>query len=451
MISAFRPVLGIYAGMFGVAVLVAALPCTGVAQTFDQAKLDAFLDRLDTRQKAMGSLVLAKDGAIIYSRAIGYGQMSAAERKPLTPSSRFGIASITKTFTAVMVLQLVEEGRLSLTDPLEKFFPQVPNAAKITIEQILSHRSGIPNVMPARDSRRNAGTRLSREEMLALIVNEAPEFEPDTRQSYSNSGYFILGLVVEKVTGKSYADALQERITARIGLHDTYLVAERIDVSKRESLTYWRLGDEWKPGRETHPVIFEIVSTPSDMARFVAALFERKLISQPSLDKMTTIRDGEGLGIVTFEFAGRKFYGNTGGGDNYGTWLAYQPEEKLAISYATNAKVYPVAKIISGVADIYFQRPFQIPALESIDVSPEILDQYVGAYSLPGGTARAIISRDGATLFFQPPGESNAVALEATSEDEFQIEGVAVFKFDIARKQVTVKRRGGERVFSKVE
>ena len=366
------------------ALLMLALSTAGFAQTLDKAKLDQFFDRLAEKNKAMGSLVIAKDGDVLYTRAIGYGQINGAEKKPLTAASRFAIASITKTYTAVMILQLVEEGKLKLTDTLDKFFPQIPNAKKITIAQILAHRSGIPNVINGQQPRRDVRVPMSKDEMLALIVKATPDFEPDSKQAYSNSGYFVLDLILEKVTGKSYAQALEERITSKIGLKDTYMVAATVDVNKNESLTYWRFGNAWKPGRETHPVIFEIVSTPSDMAKFIEALFDLKLISRESLDRMKTIRDGEGLGIVTFTFAGKTFYGNTGGGDNYGSWLMYEPEEKLAVAYTTNAKVYPVADIVSGVVDIYYNRPFEIPALDSIAVSPEILDKYVGVYSSPG-------------------------------------------------------------------
>jgi CubicO group peptidase (beta-lactamase class C family) len=106
-----------------------------------------------------------------------------------------------------MILQLVEEGQLRLTDTLDKYFRQFTNARKITILQILSHRSGIPNV--SRDQATcKPGEPVTKEEMLALIVNGAPEFEPDTKSSYSISGYFLLNLIVEKLTGKSYDPAL---------------------------------------------------------------------------------------------------------------------------------------------------------------------------------------------------------------------------------------------------
>ena len=432
--------------------LTLALGAAGYAQTLDKAKLDQFFDRLAEKNKAMGSLTIAKDGKVLYTRAIGYAQVDATTKKPLTAASRFRIASITKTFTAVMILQLVEEGKLKLTDTLDKFFPQVPNAQKITILQILSHRSGIPNV--SRDQATwKPGEAVTKDEMLALIVKGAPEFEPDTKNSYSNSGYYLLNLIVEKLTGKSYDQALEQRINSRIGLKDTYLATGRIDVNKGEALTYENTGSEWKlwkEGFETHPSIgFQLISTPGDMAKFIQALFDLKLISQDSLNQMKTMRDDEGLGLVTFTFAGKTFYGNTGGGDNYGSWLAYQPEDKLVVAYTTNAKVHPVKDIISGVVDIYYGKPFEIPAFETIAVSPEVLDKYVGVYSSPDAPRKWTVTRDGGTLLVQPGSES-AAALEATAQDKFQLfGGRVVFEFDAAKNQMILKRGDRSIVFTK--
>ncbi len=430
-------------------VLTLALGAAGYAQALDRAKLDQFFDRLAEKNKAMGSLVIVKDDKVLYTRAIGYSQINGTEKKPLTAANRFRIASITKMFTATMILQLVEEGKLKLTDTLDKFFPQVPNAQKITILHILSHRSGIPNVR--RDQATwKPGEPVTKDEMLALIVKGAPEFEPDTKNSYSNSGYFLLGLILEKLTGKPYEQALEERINSKIGLKDTYQATGRIDVNKGEALTYINTGSDWKQGFETHPSLgFQLISTPGDMAKFIQSLFDLKLISQDSLNQMKTMRDDEGLGMVTFTFAGKTFYGDTGGGDNYGSWLAYQPEEKLVVAYTTNAKVYPVENIVRGVVDIYYNKPFTIPALESLAISPEVLDKYVGVYSSPAAPVKFTITRQGATLFVQPGSES-AAPLEATAENKFQIEGAVVFEFDAAKNQMIIKRRNGqERVLTK--
>ena len=438
--------------------LTLALYTTGYTQTWDKAKLDQFFDRLAEKNKAMGSLVIAKDGNVLYSRSIGYSQINGAEKKPLTAATRFRIGSITKIFTAAMILQLVEEGILKLTDTLDKFFPQVPNARKITIVQILWHRSGIPNVKREQNSQRNVNTiPVTKDEMLALIIKATPDFEPDTKHSYSNSGYQLLGLILEKVTGKSYGEALAERITSKIGLANTYLATGNIDVNKNEALTYMNFGDGWKPVSETHPSILfsagAIVSTPNDLAKFIQALFDGKVVSKESLDQMKTIRDGEGSGMEPFTFAGKTFYGHTGGADNYGAWLAYLPEEKLAVAYTTNAKVYPVKDIMGGIFDIYYNKPFQIPALESIAVSPEVLDKYVGVYSASDAPVKFTITRQGTKLYAQPPGTGSAVPLEATAQDKFKLDNGTpagiVFEFDVEKSQMTIKRSGGERVFTK--
>jgi D-alanyl-D-alanine carboxypeptidase len=433
--------------------LALTLFTTGCAQTLDKAKLDQFFDRLAEKNKAMGSLTIAKDGKVLYSRTIGYSQISGTVKKPLTAANRFRIASIGKMYTAAMILQLVEERKLKLTDTLDKFFPQVPNAGKITIVQMLSHRSGIPNLKRDWDPQRIWTNGITNDEKLALIAKATPDFEPDTKQSYSNSGYFLLGLILERITGKSYAKALEERITSKLELEDTYSATGYIDVNKNESLTYIHFGGDWQQVRETHPSIAygagQIMSTPNDLAKFIQALFDGKIVSKESLNQMKTIRDGEGLGMVPFTYAGKTFYGGTGGGDNYGSWLVYEPEEKLAVAYTTNAKIYPVARIVSGAIDIYYNKPFTIPALESIAVSPEVLDKYVGVYSNPEAPVKLTITRDGGMLFFQPPGASTAVPLEATAEDKFQIEGAVVLTFDAAKNQMTVKRKGGERIFTK--
>jgi CubicO group peptidase (beta-lactamase class C family) len=429
------------------------------AQTVDKAKLDQFFDRLAEKNKGMGSLAIVRGGNVLYTRTIGYSQVSETERKPLTAANRFRIGSITKMFTATMILQLVEAGKLKLADRLDKFLPQVPNADKITVLQILSHRSGIPNIFRKQNAQGNVKTTpMTKEDHLALIVKATPDFEPGTKSQYSNSGYFILGLIIEKITGKSYGAVLQVKITSKIGLNDTYMATGNIDVKKNESLTYFMIpGGDWKQVPETHPSLLfsagAIVSTPNDLAKFIQALFDGKIVSKESLGQMKTMTDGEGLGMVTFEFAGKTFYGHTGGADNYGAWLAYLPEEKLAIAYTTNAKVYPVKDIMSGVVDIYYNEPFQVPSFESIAISAELLDQYVGIYLMPGAPAKFMITRKGTILYAQPPGAKEAVPLEATAPDKFKIDNGTptgiVIEFDATKKQMTIKRGGGERVFTK--
>jgi len=435
-------------------IILLTLAAAGYSQAPDKAKLDQFFDRLAEKNKAMGSIAVVKDGKEIYARTIGYSEVNGASKRPLTAASRFRIGSITKMFTAAMVLQLIEQKKLEGSDTLDKFLPRIPNAGKITIMQILGHRSGIHDSLIDPSLRTRPRTEaITIDEMLALVAKGKPDFEPGTAHRYSNSGYFLLGLIIEKVTGKTYAENLKERITSKLGLKDTYTAATNIDVNKNEAQTYMNLGGEWKTVPETHPSnLFGagfIVSTPADLAKFIEGLFDGKLISPQSLSLMKTIREGDGIGMEPFTFAGKTFYGHTGGADNYGAWIAYLPEEKLAVAYTTNAKVYPVKNIISGVVDIYYNKPFEVPTFEGFAVSSELLDKYVGVYSTPDAPVKFSITRKDSTLYFQPPGDQTPVALEAVAENRFQIEGAVVIEFDLAKNQMTVKRRQGERVFTK--
>ena len=419
------------------------------AQPLDKGKLDQFLDRLAAKNKGMGSLTLARNGNVVYSRSFGFRKISGDEQIPLAADTKYRIASITKTFTAVMILQLVEERKLRLTDTLDKYFPQLPNAPRITLAHILLHRSGLPEMQPDGDWGRQHRTR---EEIVARIAAGKPNFEPDAKAQYNNGGYNLLGQIVERVGGKPYAEALQERIAKRVGLNNTYLGVGNNDASKNEALAYMYFGNRWMEGREPDFSVVGgaggIVSTPADLATFVHALFEAKLISAESLKLMTTIRDGEGMGMVTFDFAGKTLYGNTGGSASTGAWLAYFPEEKLALAYTTNAKVHPVKEIVSGIFDIYWNRPFPIPTFDAYVVNTEVLDRYVGVYLVPGAENRAKITREGTMLYFQPGSEGKGVALEATAENKFKL-GPVLFEFDIASGEMRIDRGGQKRVFKK--
>jgi CubicO group peptidase (beta-lactamase class C family) len=356
-------------------------------------------------------------------------------------------------FTAALVFQFVEEGKLKLSDTLDKFFPQIPNAKKITIAHILAHRSGIHNFTKEPDFRSWSLSARTKDETLAFIAKGAPEFEPGEKRSYSNAGYVLLGYVVEKLAGKPYRDVLKERITGKLGLKDTYLGTGKTDVSKKESFSYKYSGD-WKQQDEIDLSVpggaGAIVSTPSDLVKFIQALFDGKLISQENVNQMKSGQPGiYGMGMSEQKLGGKTIYGNSGGTDGFSSTVFYLPEEKLAVAYTANAKVYSHGKIFSGIIDIYYNKPFEIPTFESIAVSPEVLDKYLGVYSSPGAPGKFTITREGATLHAQPTGQSS-VPLEATAQDKFKFDPVGVvMEFDAAKNQMILKRSGRETVFTK--
>lgn len=426
---------------------------SGFGQNPDKAKLDQFFDRLIEKKKAMGSLVLTKDGNVVYNRSIGFSQINGGEKKPITVATRFKIGSITKMFTSVMVLQLAEDKKLKLDDTLDKYFPRIPNAGKITIAHLLSHRSGFHGISEMSEYRALRDKGATPAELLAMMEKAGPsDFEPGSKFVYTNENYQILAMMIEKLTGKSYQENLAKRITSKIGLKDTYASSGPVDPAKNESYSY-HMGRDWEQEQEIHWSLFYgsggITSTPFDLAKFITALFDGKLISKQSLAQMTTMKDDYGFGIDVEKFGDRTFYGHTGGIQSYGAWLAYLPEEKLAMAYMTNAKLYRVKEIISGVFDIYWNRPFQIPAFTAIEISPEVLDRYVGTYSIPGTPAKITFLREGSDLFAQYPNQS-PIKLDATAENKFKIDPPGVFfDFNAEKGEVTWKRGEASRVFSR--
>lgn len=277
--------------------LSAFLLTTGYAQPLDTAKLNRFFNRLAERNKAMGSLTIAKDGKLLYSRSIGYSQIKEGEKTPISPATRFRIGSVTKMFTATLIFQLIENGKLSLADKLNQFFPQVPNADKITIEELLAHRSGVQDVLEIGAFRAHRRQPITKEELLAILATGKPDFEPGTQYRYSNSNYILLGLIVEKQTGRSYPDVLKANITSKIGLQNTYVGTGATDPAKNESLSYTFLQD-WKEVPETHiSLLFgagSLLSTPADLVQFIQALFNGRLVSPQSLQLMMQKKTGDG-------------------------------------------------------------------------------------------------------------------------------------------------------------
>jgi CubicO group peptidase (beta-lactamase class C family) len=185
----------------------------------------------------------------------------------LTAATKYRIASITKMFTTVMILQLVEEGKLKPTDTLDKFSPQIPNANRITIAQILTHRSGIHDLEA--DGSWGMQPR-TREEVVARIAQGKPDFEPDTKHGYSNAAYILLGYVVEKAGGKPYAEASGKESRRKSGSRIPMPAPEPATPTRTKLCptgTWW-----WREAAEVHFSVLggagSIVSTPADIAKF---------------------------------------------------------------------------------------------------------------------------------------------------------------------------------------
>jgi CubicO group peptidase (beta-lactamase class C family) len=424
------------------------------SQNFNKPKLDSLFDILADKDKAMGSLTISKNGIVLYDKAIGYSFVSGNGGKAATNTTKYRIGSISKMFTATIIFQLIEEGKTSLTTTLDTYFPTLPNAAKITVGNLLNHRSGLHNFTDEPDYTTYMTNPKTHDEMLTIISKNKVDFQPGEKFSYSNSNYVVLGYIIEKVCNEPYSKVLRDRITSKIRLTNTYY-GGKTNIKNNESYSY-KWSKNWELLPETDMSIpggaGSILSTPTDLVKFIEALFSLKLVSENSLNQMKNITDGYGMGMMQIPFINKKFYGHGGGIDGFASILAYSPEDSLAIAYCTNGQVYAMNKILIGVLSIYYNKDYSIPKFISkpgIALKTEDLDKYLGEYSSTQIPLKITITKDKSTLFAQATGQS-AFPLDAYDKDKFQFEQAGIeIEFNTDKKEFTLKQGGGNFLFTK--
>jgi len=418
------------------------------SQSFNKPKLDSLMDILAEKNDAMGSLAISRNGVVVYSRAIGYSYIASNEKLPATNQTKYRIGSISKIFTATMLFQLIEDGKLSLTTTVDKYFPQLPNASKITISNLLNHRSGLHNFTDDPEYVTWETQPKTQDEMLAIISKSPVDFQPNEKVSYSNSNYVVLGYIIQKISKQSYSKNLSTRITSKIGLSNSY-VGGKTDTKKNESFSY-RFLNGWEQGKETDMSIpgaaGAIVSTPADLTKFIESLFSLKLVSNSSLSQMKTMTDGFGMGMFQIPFYEKSAYGHNGGIDGFASTLAYFPEDSLAVAYCTNGQVYPMNNILIGALSIYFNKSYSIP---TFNLKTEDLDKYLGVYSSTQIPLKITITKNAATLFAQATGQQS-FPLDPTEKDKFKFDPAGIIMvFNPDKNEMTLKQGGENVVFIK--
>jgi CubicO group peptidase (beta-lactamase class C family) len=433
--------------------LLCSLSFSSSAQTVNKAKLDSLFTALATNDKAMGSLTLSQNGVVVYSRAIGYEAIGATAKTPATTATRYRVGSVSKVFTATMAFQLIDEGKLTLTTPLATYFPELPNAKRITIGNLLNQRSGLHNFTADATYQTYLTQPQTQAEMVKLIGQSKPDFEPNARFGYSNSNYVLLGYIIEKITKHTYNQALQQRIAAKANLKDTYY-GGKIDAKRHESASY-RFAGYWQPSTETDMSIpggaGAVVSTPADLARFIEALFAGKLVSEKSLSQMKTMTDGYGYGLMQFPLGSKRAYGHNGGIDEFSSSLAYFPDDKLAVAFCSNGLAYPMNDILLGALSIYFGAPYRIPDFKAaaIKLSAAELTQYAGTYASLKMPLKITVTANGSALQAQATGQP-AFQLTPAGKDAFTFDQAGVrMEFAPARQELLLKQGGGTFLFTR--
>jgi CubicO group peptidase (beta-lactamase class C family) len=349
--------------------------------SFNKTKLDSLFDVLYQNKKFMGSISLSHEGIVVYSKGIGFDDIET--QKLSTSETRYRIGSVSKMFTAVLVFKAIEENKVSLNQTIDKYFPRVENASKITVGNLLNHRSGIHSFTKDKAFFDYRTEYKSSQEMVDIIASYKSDFEPDSQGAYSNSNYLLLSVMLEELYDMSFKDLLAEKIFKPLNLKHTYH-GSKINLENNESNSY-QYTTEWTKQIDTHLSTAmgggSIISTPNDLNKFIEVLLNEKIISKVSLDKMTAIKDNFGMGIFEFTHSNKTGFGHGGNIEGFRAISIYYTEENLALAIASNAIDYDMDDLVTNVLKCYFNEPFELPNFEKIEIAASDLEKYVGIYA----------------------------------------------------------------------
>ena len=419
---------------------------TALAQSFDRAKLDQYFQLLEANNKGMGQVSFMVSGQEVYQNAFGFANVQTNQKA--NTQTKYRIGSISKSFTATLIMQLVEAGKLSLEDPLAKYFPEIPNAGEIRIKDLLQHSSGIYNITDDPELRTWIYSAQSREQMLNRIAAGTPQFDAGAQVSYSNSNYILLSFILEDAYGMNYGAVLEKQIIIPLGLTETRFGGS-IQADNNEALPYYYEDEAWQQiSPHTHlnaPMgAGGIVSTAKDVSRFYAQLFSGALVSENTLKMMIQTREDVGLGIMGFPFEGIQTYGHSGSIDGFQSLVAHFPDQKITISAVSNYMYTNLTQVMIGAAKIFFGMEYELPEFESKRGS-ETSQLYAGAYSSSDFPLPITIFWEADQLKAQAEGRT-PIALVLIDEHHYLAKDAGLeFMFNVENKTMLLKE--GRREF----
>lgn len=389
---------------------------------FDVEKMDRIFDHLESNQRMQGAVTVTRQGKVIYSRAVGMRD----GRTKNDAATMFRVGSVTKIFTAALIYQLIDEKKLTLATPLSKFLPAIPNAEQITIAHLLAHTSGIPNFPNPDDYAKGWVLKpRTKSELIERFSAMKPAFPPGEKVAYSNTGYVLLGYIIESITRSTYDEQLQKRIARPLGLRRTRFGGS-VNPAKNEARSYTFDEGKWTAHAEEDLSVSAgagaIVSTSGDLARFITALFDGRVISKNSMREMTTPfspaldgRERKGVVVSTLRRGlDKTIYSHLGGIDAFSTNLVYFPEDDVAVAIAFNSQNFPMGRLFWLLVNETYGLSAPAPSFAGIKLPSDSLARYEGVYTLPQIGMDITVTRDGDQL-----------KARATDQDAFRIEAIA--------------------------
>ena len=351
------------------------------------AALDAYLNAAHEVKQFQGTVLVVRDGKPVLSK--GYGYANAEFQAPNTPQTKFLIGSITKQFTAAAILQLQEQGKLSVNDPITKHLPSYPAdpGDRITIHQLLTHTSGIPSYTDDAELMARRTVEMPVADLVTTFQDRPLEFTPGTEWRYSNSGYVLLGLIVEAASGQSYEQYLQDHFFTPLGLTGTGYTHNEPILPLRASGYALKDGSLVNAAHVAMSLPFSagaIYATVGDLAAWDRALHGDKVLSAASQQQMfTPVQQNYGYGVLMMERSGHKLIMHDGGIDGFSSHLARYPDDGVTIVVLGNNESVNASELGFALAAIMFGQPYDLPVLKTpVAVAAAALDEFCGVYRL---------------------------------------------------------------------
>jgi len=369
----------------------------------------------------MGTVLVARGSSVVLSK--GYGSANLEWNIPNTPATKFRLGSITKQFTAASILLLEERGKLTLDDPIRKHVPDAPASwDEITIFNLLTHSSGIPNFtsLPEYAELKLHDTPVAK--AIAIVRDKPLDFVPGEKMSYSNSGYLLLGYVIERVTGGSYEQFVTDNIFTPLGMKDSGYDSNTAIVPRRAAGYTPSAAGPVNAGYVHMSIPHAagaLYSTTEDLLRWEQGLFGGKVISAASLAKMTTPFKGDyALGVSVQTTNGRKAIQHGGGIEGFNTFLAYYPDSRVTLAVLANINGQAPNQIATKLAEIAHGGTVQLTSeRKEIKLPVETLSKYVGTYEIAPGV-NMLMRLAGDHLTTQLTGQQQ-IPVYAESETKF--------------------------------
>lgn len=428
------------------------------------AQLDQIAKRYYVSTQPGATVIVQKDGKTLVSG--GYGLASVATNEKLTPDHVMRLGSITKQFTAVAIMQLVEQGKISLSDPISKYLDAYPESGKkVTVEHLLTHTSGIPSYTGKPGFIATVALDKTVNEMVDSFKNDALEFEPGSQWKYNNSGYFLLGAIIEKVSGMSYAKYVESALFIPLGMQDTaYENAERRKQLRAQGHSP-RAGQFQASDKISMTIPYAagaLVSNVRDLATWDAAINAGKILKPETWRRVFTpykLNDGQtttyGYGWNIGQLDGKPLYAHGGGIPGFSTYALSLPAEKLFVAVLTNADSGLVSSemVATRLASAAIGKV--IPEFKAVTLPSQVIDQYVGVYKIDE-TNRRYVTREGDKLVMSRTDGPRTV-FQAYSETGFFKDNDSLLRVEFTKdskgvvQEMTVYQRGASTTHAKLK